>query len=280
MQTYLALSASVLPIVNADLTAMEDMYNQVRQLQVEGEVVGNDTSLNYDTSDDYAGFLTEFGFDYMATTDSPAGTASTNGPGGNGKALNSVQLFHVREIIGYGCWCQFGYDKLYTSFGNPKDQIDTLCMVLNEGRQCTRQITEEEGEIFCDPTEQNYNVDMADIFGYPDWEERIVEQCALLDDPCKERACNLETKFVIEFSQIKNTIDDDLKHRNGFEVSTETCEVRESRLTKTEYKCCGQFPKMRRVAAFGPNWQCCGNKCFDPEIDNCCGDNLLGFHIC
>jgi hypothetical protein len=218
-----------------------------------------------------------------ALPENQAGGANCEG-GPDDRSLFSSQWYNVHQIKDYGCWCVFAPEKINLAYGKPLDEIDNLCMLLNDAYKCVKEHTEAEVPgATCNPSTQSFNVDANDVdplFFPLDWQERLYDACQHTD-LCRMRTCIIETNFVMQFYPLRDAgmIDTERYHDAGFEYEIKCMVRRYSGRETAGHMCCAgagtidPLYKVRQNHMFDSTWECCGNKSFDPATNQCCDDD-------
>ena len=185
--------------------------------------------------------------------------------------------------------------------GQPVHPIDAACRELAEGYDCARIDTFEEGSNEC---AQPYLVEYDSNVGGdgPNLLESLRKGC-LDDNPeggCAYRVCTIEAHFIANllshFMNDYGTVDDSLRHSNGFNPKT-MCHGRKPGTTTTaaptttsiivtggegdgedgeeednlpEKSCCGHYPIRHPYRVDHGNRGCCGSKTYNVNVLTCC----------
>ena len=241
----------------------------------------------------------------------------------NLKSISS--LFHsedynlLQKIDGYGCWCfllkEPGHGK-----GDPVDELDKLCKILQDGYECVLIDSEEfddeeEEEMFCDPWMVEYEKPVLANYGNDltntTWTiEQIISSCQEINKTktkCSIRTCIIENYFLNHLKDLYLMIEtygtlqlnDIYKHEFGFDTDLHCTDKFELQLTslemafnvesetfvdspQVERKCCGSYPKREPYLSFqGSENECCGEVLYDPHLLKCCDEySSLVDHAC
>merc|ERR1712088_1005334 len=145
----------------------------------------------------------------------------------------------INSLNEYGCWCYL-YDDHGRGKGVPVDVIDEMCKTLADGYECAAA---NEGN-----------------------------NCAI-------RACIVEGAFIANLLDVfasGGSIDDSLRHENGFDVAT-SCPIKISSKAPGEKQCCGNYPNRFPFKTTGGdrrknfyNRQCCGTRTYNANNMKCC----------
>jgi len=181
----------------------------------------------------------------------------------------------------YGCWCYFEEER---GKGQPVDEYDRQCKILQDGYECIRMDAEEQN-LECNVWESTYNsaIGTGALGGVS--MERLKEECdeANENDVCGSMICRVEGWFtqnimLLFFQQgiLPNTAL--YKHDNGaFDPSTE-CVVQKG--PASEKSCCGEYPERFPFKTQDGSRQCCGGRTYNAQLLNCCEDGTTSFNEC
>lgn len=134
------------------------------------------------------------------------------------------KYFDIREIYGYGCYCNFG-KTWKNSHGRPLNEIDRYCHITYQCKTCTQIDFYNEGESidFCDPG----------LVGYEPPKKPNVEKFGAIDacaqmplnkNLCQVRACACDVEFVdklVKYMMDGKVFDSSKRHTDDFGEATD-----------------------------------------------------------
>lgn len=175
----------------------------------------------------------------------------------------------------YGCWCYFEDDH-GKGRGQPIDELDAQCKILQDGYYCAIQDAADLGQS-CTPWEVIYNSAIGIGIGSISIPNVIAEcDTANPSDGCGNAACKIEGYFVVGFLQkilTGSQINQDYRHLNGFDKMA-MCPISGNGL-KSEKSCCGDHPKRFPFKNYGGNRECCQGHTFNTNLYTCCADGTV-----
>lgn len=185
------------------------------------------------------------------------------------RALKKTDL---AVLQGYGCWCYFEEER---GKGQPVDNYDSQCKVLQDGYECLRLDAEKE-QIACDIWTTDY-IAAVGFGGLSSMSlERLKEECDTSNgiDTCQSRLCRVEGWFVqnilllmFQKFEIPNP---SFQHQSGQFDPTSECVVRPG--IQSEKECCGEYPIRWPFKTQGGDRKCCQGRTFNAAINQCCLD--------
>lgn len=174
---------------------------------------------------------------------------------------------------GYGCWCNFD-DKSKHGYGDPVDEVDTLCKAATQCLECAAWDGHQEGDS-CSPLDVEYT--SKKVINKPDGTMTDTEwscSTAFNQDSgnCSTRSCMCHEEFYAAMWNYMLThgigVNQDYKHSSGKFDEAATCQRRPGTHDRS---CCGDYPK-RRPFNVSDN-QCCENKTvYNSAVSQCCQD--------
>lgn len=186
------------------------------------------------------------------------------------RALKKTDL---AVLQGYGCWCYFEEER---GKGQPVDDYDSQCKVLQDGYECLRLDAEKE-QLDCDIWTVEYN----SAVGFGGISSMNIEALKLECDnsnggpnTCESRLCRVEGWFVqniillmFQKFQVPNPT---FQHQSmNFDPSIE-CQVKPG--VQSEKECCGQYPIRWPFKTQGGDRDCCQGRTFNAALNQCCAD--------
>lgn len=185
------------------------------------------------------------------------------------RALKKTDL---AVLQGYGCWCYFEEER---GKGQPVDDYDSQCKVLQDGYECLRLDAEKENKP-CDIWTTDY-ISAVGFGGISSMNlETLSAECDSSNgvDTCQSRLCRVEGWFVQNIILLmfqKFTIPNpSLQHQNMlFDVSTE-CQIKPG--VQSEKECCGQYPIRWPFKTQGGDRKCCQGRTYNAALNQCCAD--------
>ena len=176
----------------------------------------------------------------------------------------------VRNLNEYGCWCYMLPGEYHRGKGQPQDDYDKICKILNEGYECAVLDSEYEGTT-CVPWEVEYT----SAFGGSTM--TLAEEC-LQHNPgnmCAVRACVVEGNFAVEFIELLlsgNGFYDSLWHSKSFDPKAQCGghSGQHGQGSRPEKACCGSYPNRSAYNTQGGDRKCCGNMTYNSLVRTCC----------
>ena len=132
---------------------------------------------------------------------------------------------------------------------------------------------EETGNNDCIPWEVDYNS------GISQGLDAIVHTCRQVNQElCSQYACMAESVFVIKMIRTflaYGQVHPENQIKNGFNFKEE-CNLGKSVSGSNERECCGELP-YRYPFRVTDDRSCCGVSTYDPNLMECCDDNVARF---
>jgi len=191
------------------------------------------------------------------------------------RAFNPVD---VAVIASYGCYCQFTNE--YPKRGDPVDDFDTACKILEEGYTCMKM---ELGDT-CNIETETYISAYGGGFGLTTIsQDTLIAGCEAANfTPCKQSLCKVEGYFI---QTILGKVFKDRTFPNspaydarmGFSHSA-TCKAKEFPPGGRGYDrvCCGNYPRKFPYRHSETDRKCCQGKTYNPTFFACCEDGSVG----
>jgi len=175
-------------------------------------------------------------------------------------------------LQGYGCWCFFEEER---GRGQPVDEWDRQCKVLQDGYECIR-LDAEEQNLECDVWQTTYNSAVGSGGLSTMSMEQLRSECdaSNIGDTCGSWICRVEGWFLqnilqMYFAQGSQPDVASFSHKNGFEPAT-GCVVTKG--PASEKSCCGDYPERFPFKTQGGNRQCCNGRTYNSQMLSCCED--------
>lgn len=179
------------------------------------------------------------------------------------------------------CWCSFDPATMFKGRSQPLDEFDEACKDLVHGYKCIKQRIEMQGET-CDPWSADYNIMVSGkvLVGDP---EKAFRKCDKYEDDCRKNTCKVELHFIMSLVEaIHNEVDiqtfnhlnpdfvyDDACPRPAYPPNHEVTRLKDFH-TGDNFRCCGDFPRVRTYQYRNGDNQCCGSKVYDQTVKKCC----------
>lgn len=186
-------------------------------------------------------------------------------------ALTASAVAGIRD--GWGCWCYFDDDS-YQGRGNPLNDGDAACKVLQQGYECFEM---DAGGTCMDPWDVPYvSVNLATVIN-----EDYTAACEAANgnNNCAKRACTIESRFsdriLRYFDAINGNYDTSMMHTSGSWDSHTSCPIKVSANSGVQHKeCCGTYPLRFPYKQTGDR-ACCEGVTYDKGLFQCCPDGNI-----
>lgn len=173
---------------------------------------------------------------------------------------------------GWGCWCYFD-DESYQGRGNPLNDVDNYCKVLQQGYECFEM---DDGNTCMDPWDVNYAyIDLQTVVN-----EDYASACEIENgrNNCARMACIIESRFsdkILKYRYAGGTFDPALLHSDpNWDIHSQ-CPIKVTTSQKYMQKeCCGEYPIRFPFKQSGDRG-CCQGTTFDEGIFQCCQDGSI-----
>jgi len=188
--------------------------------------------------------------------------------------LTNSAISTIRD--GWGCWCFFDDDS-YQGRGNPLNDVDAYCKVLQQGYECFEM---DDGNTCQDPWDVPYTpVDLQTVVN-EDYETAC--QVANGRNNCAKRACIIESRFSDKIMKYFNThgvggFDTSILHSDPAWDMHQSCPIKVSANSGSQHKqCCGEYPMRFPYKAEGDR-ECCqvSGVTYDKGLFDCCADGSI-----
>jgi len=184
--------------------------------------------------------------------------------------LTTTSISNIRD--GFGCWCYFDDDS-YQGRGNPLNDVDAMCKVLQQGYECFEM---DDGGSCIDPWDVPYaRPDLTTIVN-----EDYKTACEAINsgNNCATRACIIESRFSDHFLKTFNNgwqPEATLLHSDASWDMHASCPIKVSANTGVQHKeCCGEYPLRFPYKKEGDR-ACCAGTTYDSGIFRCCNGETI-----